>query len=128
LCAAGYLVLALGDAAGAPLSLGWVLAYLLLVDLAIVLIWPAGLALISSRAPATLVGLLIGLFYLHGFFANIWVGAAGATYDPASAERFWLEQAGVAAAGGALLLILAAPLSRLAQSPRAPNQAMTTSA
>jgi POT family proton-dependent oligopeptide transporter len=125
-CAAGYAVLALAatQASDAPITLLWIFAFVVLVDLGIVLVWPAGLSLISSRAPPTLVGLLVGVFYLHGFFANLWVGAAGAFYEGMEQSLFWLIHAGIASSGAVLLLVASGPLSRLARAP----QAMTTSA
>ncbi len=48
-------------------SLGWLFLYLLLVDGAIVLVWPAGLSLITAQAPRGMAGLLVGTFYLPAF-------------------------------------------------------------
>ncbi|MFS2109624.1 MFS transporter [Sphingomonas sp. Sphisp140] len=125
-CAAGYLVLAFGVATsgGAALSLPWALCYLLLIDAAIVLIWPSGLSLIAGIAPGRLVGLWMGLFYLHGFFASLWVGFSGVFYERMAIDQFWLLHAGVAGAGGLLMLAAGLPLLRAARS----RQATTTSA
>ena len=123
-CAAGYVVLALATvlSGNEPVSFMWLLAYLVLVDLAIVLVWPAGLSLITAQAPRALVGMLVGVFYLHGFFANLWVGASGAFYDRMPLPQFWALHAALAAGGGLLLLITGAPLSQLIRS----RQAITT--
>lgn len=125
-CAAGYLVLALGIATsgGAALSLPWALCYLLLIDAAIVLVWPSGLSLIAGIAPGRLVGLWMGLFYLHGFFASLWVGFSGVFYERMAIGQFWLLHAGVAGAGALLMLAAGLPLLRAARS----RQATTTSA
>lgn len=110
LCAAGYLTLALGSALGGPLSLGWALAYLLLVDAAIVLLWPSGLSLIADVAPRRLAGFWMGLFYLHGFFAHLWVGMIGIYYERMSTPAFWMLHVGVAGMGAMLALIVGMPL------------------
>jgi len=125
-CAAGYLVLALGIATsgGAALSLPWALCYLLLIDAAIVLVWPSGLSLIAGIAPGRLVGLWMGLFYLHGFFASLWVGFSGVFYERMAIGQFWLLHAGVAGAGALLMLAAGLPLLRAARN----RQATTTSA
>ncbi len=125
-CAAGYLVLAVGGvlSGGAPLSFVWALAYLLLIDAAIVLIWPSGLSLIAGIAPGRLVGLWMGLFYLHGFFASLWVGFSGVFYERMAAGQFWLLHAGVAGAGALLMLAAGLPLLHAIRR----RQAITTSA
>ena len=114
LCATGYLVLALGDAVshGAPLALPWALVYLLLVDGAIVLIWPSALSLIAGAAPRRLVGLWMGLFYLHGFVSSLWAGFSGVYYDRLASPHFWLLHAAVAGSGALLILVAGPPLTR----------------
>jgi proton-dependent oligopeptide transporter, POT family len=124
-CAAGYLVLALGSMLGnGALPLPWALAYLLLIDMSIVLVWPSGLSLIAGIAPGRLVGLWMGLFYLHGFFASLWVGFSGVFYERMAASQFWLLHAGVAGAGALLMLAAGLPLLHAVRS----RQAITTSA
>lgn len=125
-CVAGCLVLAIGSAAagGAPLPLPWALCYLLLIDSAIVLIWPSGLSLIADIAPRRLVGFWMGLFYLHGFFANLWVGFSGVYYERMAPPAFWLLQAALAGAGALLVLVVGLPLMRAVKA----RQAITTSA
>ncbi len=126
LCSAGYLVLALGDATsgGAPLALPWTLAYLILIDGAIVLIWPSALSVIAGTAPRHLVGFWMGLFYLHGVFASLWAGFSGVFYERIASPQFWLLHAAVAGAGALLILVAAPPLMRAARR----SQAITTSA
>lgn len=123
-CAGGYLVLTIGSASGGTLPLAWAIAYLLLVDAAVVLVWPAGLSLIAGVAPRRLVGFWMGLFYLHGFFANLWVGLSGVYFERMGAPSFWLLHAGVAGAGALLVLLAGMPLMRAVQT----RQAITTSA
>jgi POT family proton-dependent oligopeptide transporter len=125
-CAAGYLLLAVGSASGggAPLTLPWALCYLLLIDSAIVLIWPSGLSLIAGVAPRRLVGFWMGLFYLHGFFAHLWVGFSGVYYERMAPASFWLLQAAVAGSGALLVLLVGIPLMRAVNA----RQATTTSA
>lgn len=125
-CAVGYLVLAIGSAASgaATLPLPWALAYLLLIDSAIVLVWPSGLSLIAGVAPRRLVGFWMGLFYLHGFFASLWVGFSGVFYERMTTPHFWLLHAAMAGAGTLLVLLAGLPLMRTVRT----RQAITTSA
>ncbi|WP_313539393.1 MFS transporter [Sphingomonas sp.] len=113
-CAAGYLLLAIGAAlqGDAVLPLPWALGYLLLIDTAVVFLWPSALSLITAVAPGRLVGFWMGLFYLHGFFASLWVGFSGVFYERMAASSFWLLHAGLAGAGALLMLVAGLPLLR----------------
>jgi len=123
-CSAGYLVLTIGSLSGGTLPLAWAIAYLLLIDAAVVLIWPSCLSLIAGVAPRRLIGFWMGLFYLHGFFANLWVGLSGVYYERMGTPSFWLLHAGVAGAGALLVLVVGLPLMRAVRA----RQAITTSA
>lgn len=123
-CAAGYLILTVGSAGAGSLPLPWAITYVLLIDAAIVLIWPSGLSLIAGAAPRRRIGFWMGLFYLHGFFANLWVGFSGVYYERIGAPAFWLLHAGVAGCGALLMLVAGLPLMGAARR----HQAITTSA
>lgn len=124
-CVLGNLVLAAADwIYGDQVPLAAPLVYLLLVDLAIVLAWPAGLSLIMDAAPARLTGFWVGLFYLHGFFANLWVGFGGALYETMAPASFWSLHAALAAAGALVAAVSGAMRTR----DRLPQAAITISA
>jgi POT family proton-dependent oligopeptide transporter len=93
------------------------IAYLLLIDLAIVLVWPAGLSLVTASAPARFTGLWVGIFYLHGFFANLWVGFGGAFYERMAPAQFWALHAALAAAGAGVALAAAGAGAWVRRSP-----------
>ncbi|MDT8757196.1 MFS transporter [Sphingomonas psychrotolerans] len=100
------------------------LAYLLLIDCAIVLAWPAGLSLIMEAAPRRSIGFWVGLFYLHGFFANLWVGFGGTLYERMAPASFWSLHAALAAAGA----LVAAASMLVPRRGHAHQEAITTSA
>lgn len=103
-CMAGYIVLSVASSGGNGQIPAWMMiCYLILVDIAVVLIWPSGLSLINILAPRRYVGFWVGLFYLHGFFAGIWVGFGGVLYDDMGAGRFWLLHAAIALSGAVLM-------------------------
>jgi proton-dependent oligopeptide transporter, POT family len=123
-CAAGYALLTIVSAGGPAVgSLLPSIAYLLLVDAAVVLVWPSGLSLIAAVAPPRLAGFWMGLFYLHGFFASLFVGIAGSYFGRIPDARFWMLHMAVAGAGAGLAL-----LACLMRHRGAGLQAITTSA
>ena len=86
------------------MSLGWTLGYTLLNDLGFANILPVGLALYSRTAPKRLEGLVIGVYYLHLFLGNTFVGWLAGFLETVPGRQFWALHAGLVAAAGVLLL------------------------
>lgn len=109
-CAAimvGYALLAVLSWADVR-SIAAPVAVLGFLSLGIALIWPAGLAIVTAAAPGRLAGTMVGLFYLHGFFANLVVGSVGALYERMPVPLFWALHVGIAGLG----FLLALPVRR----------------
>ncbi len=105
-CAAimlGYAVLAFLSWADVR-SIAAPIIFMAFLSLGIALIWPAGLAIVTAAAPAGLAGTMVGLFYLHGFFANLVVGSVGTLYEQMSAPCFWALHVAIAGLGFLLAL------------------------
>ncbi len=62
------------EGGGARISLLWSFAYALVNNIGFANIMPVGLALFSRAAPRGLQGVMIGVYYLHLFFGNSFVG------------------------------------------------------
>lgn len=106
--APALLMLAAGSiaATGEKVSFAWTIGYALLNDIGFANIMPVGLALYSRAAPRRLEGLLIGIYYLHLFVGNSFVGWLAGLLDELPGTQFWgLHAALVAGAGLALLLV-----------------------
>ena len=56
---------------------------------------PVGLALYSRAAPRSIGGLMIGVYYLHLFLANMAVGRLGGFLETLGGTSFWLLHAGL---------------------------------
>jgi POT family proton-dependent oligopeptide transporter len=100
------LVIASGiiDATHEKISFAWTLGYTLVNDLGFANILPVGLALYSRVAPKRLEGLVIGIYYLHLFIGNTFVGWLAGFLETMPGSQFWgLHAALVAGAGGLLL-------------------------
>ncbi len=107
LMAAAPLTLALASAeaaaSGKRLGLAWGLAFHIINSVGFFNLFPVAQSLFSRVAPPALSGLMMGVFRLHLFAANLLVGFLGGLLGPMDATRFWLMHAGLVSAGGVLL-------------------------
>jgi len=105
------LLLVLGSlqavAAGHKVSLAWGLGFHLVNSVGYALLFPVGLALYSRASPRAITGLMIGVFYLHLFLANMTVGRLGGLLETLGDVPFWLLHSGLMAAGCAFLVLFA---------------------
>ena len=99
IAAAGPLVLAVAawvaQTQGTRVGLGWALAFALCVDTGFANVFTVGLALYSRCAPSALRGLIVGVYYLQLFLANMLVGWLGGLLERMSGVKFWLLHAGL---------------------------------
>ncbi|MED5618162.1 peptide MFS transporter [Ideonella sp. BN130291] len=85
-------------------SLAWTLGYTVLNDLGFANVLPVGLALYSRVAPQRLEGLVIGVYYLHLFLGNTFVGWLAGFLETMPGQQFWALHAALVASAGVLLL------------------------
>lgn len=93
------------EGSGARISLAWSFGYALVNNIGFANIMPVGLALYSRAAPRGLQGLMIGIYYLHLFFGNSFVGWLAGLLEVMPGSRFW---------GLHAVLVLAAAVGLLA--------------
>jgi POT family proton-dependent oligopeptide transporter len=106
---------------GQRVGLGWAIAFELVNDLGFANIFPIGLALYSRSAPKGMSGVLIGVYFLHLFIANLGVGWLGGLLEKMSAANFWLLHAAIIATSAVLLLFVRFTVGRsLAPAYEAP--------
>ena len=94
-------------------SFAWTLGYTLLNDLGFANILPVGLALYSRAAPKRLEGLVIGIYYLHLFIGNTFVGWLAGFLETMPGRDFWAMHAALVAVAGVLLLVCRSVFGRL---------------
>jgi len=100
-------------ATGHKVGLGWALAFHVANDIGYANIFPVGLALFSRAAPRAITGLMIGVYYLHLFAANMIVGWLGGLLEKMGPTSFWLLHAGLVAAGAAVMLLFGLVFGRI---------------
>jgi len=91
----------------------WTLVYTVVNDIGFANILPIGLALYSRVAPKQIVGLVIGIYYLHLFLGNSFVGWLAGFMDSMPNRDFWALHAILVAVAGVLLLVVRAVFGRL---------------
>ncbi len=98
---------------GQKVGLGWGLAFHIVNNVGVANILPIGLSLFSRAAPRAVAGLMIGIFYLHLFAANMAVGWLGSLLQTMPAALFWLLHAGLMAFGAIMMLVFRAIFGRI---------------
>jgi POT family proton-dependent oligopeptide transporter len=93
------------DTTQAKVSLVWAVGYTLVNDLGFANILPVGLALYSRAAPKRLEGLMIGVYYLHLFVGNAFVGWLAGFLETMPGREFWGLHAALVLGAGVLLLV-----------------------
>jgi POT family proton-dependent oligopeptide transporter len=71
---------------------------------------PIGLSLVVKVAPARLVSMLMGMWYMANFFGNLLSGYIGTFYEKLSRESFFLLLAALGIASGIAIFALSKPL------------------
>ena len=73
---------------------------------------PIGLSLVTKVAPARLVSMLMGMWFLSSFFGNFLSGYLGTFYEKMSRESFFLMLAALGVAAGLAIFALRTPLKK----------------
>lgn len=120
ICALAPLALALASwqqaATGQKVGLGWGIAFHVLNDIGFANVLPVGLALYARAAPRAVSASMIGVYYLHLFAANMFVGWLGGLLGTMPAGRFWMLHFAIIV-GSAVLLFMFRALFRRRLAP-----------
>jgi len=73
---------------------------------------PVGLSLVTKLAPARMVSMLMGIWFLSSFFGNYLSGYLGTFWQTMPHERYFLILAGLSCGTGAAMFVLIRPLKR----------------
>lgn len=113
--APALLVIAAGQIEGSneKVSFAWTLGYTILNDIGFANVLPVGLALYSRVSPRGLAGLVIGMYYLHLFLGNTFVGWLAGFLETMPGREFWGLHALLVASAGVLLLLFRFLFGRL---------------
>ena len=101
------------EGGGARISILWSFGYALVNNIGFANIMPVGLALYSRAAPRGLQGVMIGVYYLHLFFGNSFVGWLAGLLETMPGSRFWALHAVLVVAAGVGLMAVKLVFGRL---------------
>jgi POT family proton-dependent oligopeptide transporter len=92
-------------ARGHKASIGWVLAFEVLNSIGYANVFPVGLALYARASPKAIAGTMIGVYFLHLFACNNFVGWLGGLLERMPGTKFWLLHAALVGGAAALMLV-----------------------
>ncbi|QSA97000.1 peptide MFS transporter [Methylococcus sp. EFPC2] len=101
-----------GTGGGNKMALGWLVLCTLVYTLGELYLSPIGLSLVSKLAPARLLGLLMGMWFLSSFFGNYLSGYIGSFYERMPRESFFLLLAALGIGMGLAIFALKSPLKK----------------
>ena len=111
---------ALASSSGQKAGIGWVLGFELLNSIGFSNVFPVGIALYARAAPKSVVGTILGVYYLHLFMCNNLVGWLGGLLEHMSGLNFWLMHAGLVGTA-TVLMFTAAKLGGHLLNPTSPD-------
>jgi proton-dependent oligopeptide transporter, POT family len=93
-------------------SLWWLTACTFVLTLGEIHLSPIGLSLVTKIAPARMVSLMMGVWFLSSFFGNYLSGYLGTFWEKMPRENFFLLMFALSFAAGLAFLALLKPLKR----------------
>jgi POT family proton-dependent oligopeptide transporter len=93
-------------------SLWWLVACTFVLTLGEIYLSPVGLSLVTKIAPARIVSLMMGVWFLSSFFGNYLSGYLGTFWEKMPKEHFFLLMSGLSFGAGVAFFALRAPLKR----------------
>jgi POT family proton-dependent oligopeptide transporter len=122
LLGASYIVMIVGaNLIGAGKgSIFWPFATTLILTLGEIYLSPTGLSLVTKIAPARLISLMMGMWFLSSFFGNYLAGFIGAYYERMPHTSFFSLLTAIGIASGFGILAFSKPLKKAMAMENAP--------
>jgi POT family proton-dependent oligopeptide transporter len=107
------IVAAQGMAPDARRSVMWLTSTTFVLTIGELYLSPVGLSFVTKIAPARMVSMLMGVWYLASFFGNYLSGYLGTFWERISRDQFFLMLTLLGVAAGIVMLLLSRVLNRL---------------
>jgi POT family proton-dependent oligopeptide transporter len=98
-----------GDGKG---SLLWPVVCTLLMTVGELYLSPVGLSLVTKVAPARMVSMMMGMWFLSSFFGNILSGYIGALYSLMQKDTFFVLLTVLGLVAGGAIMLMSRPIAR----------------
>jgi POT family proton-dependent oligopeptide transporter len=102
-----------GMAPDAQRSLMWLVGTTLILTIGELYLSPVGLSFVTKVAPARMVSMLMGVWFLANFFGNYLSGYLGTFWEKIPREQFFTLMTVLGVAAGVLMFVIAKPLDRV---------------
>lgn len=100
------------NASGVLVSLWWTVLNTFLLTIGELYLSPIGLSLVTKLAPARMVSMLMGIWFVSSFFGNYLSGFLGMFWNKMPKESFFIMMAMIAGGAGFAMLMILKPLKR----------------
>ena len=94
-------------------SIAWLIGTIFVLTIGELYLSPIGLSLVTKAAPARMVSMMMGVWFLSSFFGNYFAGYLGTFWERMPREVFFLMLTGLGIAGGVAIWLLGRPLERI---------------
>jgi POT family proton-dependent oligopeptide transporter len=99
-------------------SAAWLLGTIFVLTMGELYLSPIGLSLVTKLAPARIVSMMMGVWFLSSFFGNYFAGFLGAFWERTPREAFFLMLTALGVGGGIAIWLLGRPLERVVEGGR----------
>jgi len=99
-----------GLGADQKISFLWLAGATLIYTIGELYLSPIGLSLVTKVAPARVVSMMMGMWFMANFFGNYLTGYLGTFYEKMSRESFFAILGALAVGAGLAILALSKPL------------------
>jgi POT family proton-dependent oligopeptide transporter len=113
---AGFIVMIVastGMAPGAQRSLLWLVGSTAIFTIGELYLSPIGLSFVTKVAPARIVSMMMGVWFLANFIGNYMTGYLGTFYETMPHQKFFLMLTGIGIVAGIVLFIMSKPLDKI---------------
>jgi POT family proton-dependent oligopeptide transporter len=91
-------------------SVWWLVGTTLVLTIGELYLSPIGLSLVTKVAPARIVSMMMGMWFLSSFFGNYLSGFLGTFWEKMPKESFFLMLTALACTAGLIMLAINRPL------------------
>ena len=94
-------------------SVFWLVGSTLIFTFGELYLSPIGLSFVTKVAPAAIVSMMMGVWFLANFIGNYMSGYLGTYWEKIPHSQFFMLMVGIAMTAGLILFILGKPLNKI---------------